>query len=212
MTAKEARGVAVAFNSAKNDIIYKNLQEAIQQDASEGRFYTTINIPDYIIETDDNGVAYYIAIGDRLDKAVLTLKSDGFTQNPKDAGNWTGGKVGVGINKGTKYGIASNSYPNLDIKNLTLDQAKAIYRRDYWNKAKCDDLPDGLRFHVFDVAVNSGVSRGIKTLQQAVSVSVDGIVGPKTIAAAKSQNESDILLKFYAFRTEFYTSLSTFVS
>ena len=78
MTAKEARGVAVAFNSAKNDIIHKNLQEAIQQDASEGRFYTTINIPDYIIETDDNGVAYYIAIGDRLDKAVLTLKSDGF--------------------------------------------------------------------------------------------------------------------------------------
>ncbi len=78
MTANEAREVAVAFNSAKNDIIYKKLQEAIQQDASEGRFYATINIPDYIIETDDNGVAYYIAIGDRLDKAVLTLKSDGF--------------------------------------------------------------------------------------------------------------------------------------
>ena len=78
MTAKEAREVAVAFNSVKNDIIYKKLQEAIQQDASEGRFYTTINISDYIIETDDNGVAYYIAIRDRLDKAVLILKSDGF--------------------------------------------------------------------------------------------------------------------------------------
>ena len=49
MTAKEARAVAVAFNSAKNDIIYKKIQEAIQQDASEGRFYTTINIPDYIV-------------------------------------------------------------------------------------------------------------------------------------------------------------------
>ena len=78
MTAKEAREAAVAFNSVKNDIIYKKLQEAIQQDASEGRFYTTINISDYIIETDDNGVAYYIAIRDRLDKAVLILKSDGF--------------------------------------------------------------------------------------------------------------------------------------
>lgn len=77
MTAKEARGVAEAFNLVKNDIIYKKLQEAIQQDASEGRFYTTINISDYIIETDDNGVAYY-AIRDRLDKAVLILKSDGF--------------------------------------------------------------------------------------------------------------------------------------
>lgn len=78
MTAKEAREVAVAFNSAKNDIIYKKIQEAIQQDASEGRFYTTINIPDYIVETDDLGVAYYITIGDRLDKAVLILKNDGF--------------------------------------------------------------------------------------------------------------------------------------
>ena len=77
MTAKEARGVAEAFNLVKNDIIYKKLQETIQQDASEGRFYTTINISDYIIETDDNGVAYY-AIRDRLDKAVLILKSDGF--------------------------------------------------------------------------------------------------------------------------------------
>ena len=78
MTAKEAREVAIAFNSVKNDIIYKKLQEAIQQDASEGRFYTTINISDYIIETDDNEVAYYSAIRDRLDKAVLILKSDGF--------------------------------------------------------------------------------------------------------------------------------------
>lgn len=86
MTAKEARAVAVAFNSAKNDIIYKKIQEAIQQDASEGRFYTTINIPDYIVETDDLGVAYYITIGDRLDKAVLILKNDGFkvTVQPSD--------------------------------------------------------------------------------------------------------------------------------
>lgn len=136
----------------------------------------------------------------------------GFTNNPKDAGNWTGGKVGVGVNKGTKYGIASNSYPNLDIKNLTLDQAKAIYKRDYWDKAKCDLLPNGLKFHVFDVAVNSGVSRAIKTLQQALGVTADGIIGNQTINAINSQNESDLLIKFYSFRINFYTSLDSFVT
>lgn len=134
----------------------------------------------------------------------------GYTTNPKDAGNWTGGKVGVGVNKGTKYGIAANTYPNLDIKNLTLDQAKAIYKRDYWDKAQCDKLPNGIRFHVFDVSVNSGVSRGIKTLQQALGVNADGIVGNQTINAAKTQNESDLLIKFYSFRISFYTSLNSF--
>ena len=56
-----------------------------------------------------------------FDKAfeLLIGHEGGYTTNPKDAGNWTGGKQGVGVNKGTKYGIAANSYPSLDIKNLT---------------------------------------------------------------------------------------------
>lgn len=134
----------------------------------------------------------------------------GFTLDKNDAGNWTGGKVGSGALKGTKYGIAANSYPNLDIKNLTLDQAKSIYKRDYWDKAKCDLLPDVLRFHVFDVSVNSGVSRGIKTLQQALGVTADGIIGNQTISAAKSKNPSDLILSFYSIRISFYTSLNSF--
>ena len=134
----------------------------------------------------------------------------GFTLNRADAGNWTGGKVGVGTLKGTKYGIAANTYPNEDIKNLTLDRAKFLYKRDFWDKAKCDMLPNGLRFHVFDVSVNSGVSRGIKTLQQALGVNADGIIGNQTIGAAKSQNAEEVLLRFYSFRIAFYTSLSSF--
>lgn len=54
MTAKEAREIAEVFNLAKDDIIYKKLQEAIQQDASKGRFYTTINLPDCIVEIGDS--------------------------------------------------------------------------------------------------------------------------------------------------------------
>lgn len=136
----------------------------------------------------------------------------GYTNNPKDAGNWTGGKVGSGANLGTKYGIAANTYPREDIKNLTLDRAKFLYKRDFWDKAKCDQLPSGLRFHVFDCAVNSGVSRGIKTLQQAVGVKDDGIIGAQTLAAVNSRNAQDIIISFYSFRISFYTSLSSFVT
>lgn len=134
----------------------------------------------------------------------------GFTQNPKDPGNWTGGKVGVGLNKGTKYGIASNTYPNEDIKNLTVDRAKVLYKRDFWDKAKCDLLPNGIRFHVFDVSVNSGVSRGVKTLQQALGVTSDGIIGNQTISAANKYDPSKLLKDFYEKRIAFYKSLPTF--
>lgn len=147
-----------------------------------------------------------------FDKAfeLLIGHEGGYTQNPKDAGNWTGGKVGVGINKGTKYGIAANSYPNLDIKNLTLDQAKAIYKRDYWDKVKGDHLHPELAFHVFDMAVNSGVSRGIKLLQKTVGTGEDGIIGPKTLTAANAMNVNQAVQVYNANRLQFYISLSSF--
>ena len=136
-----------------------------------------------------------------FDKAfeLLIGHEGGFTQNPKDAGNWTSGKVGVGVNKGTKYGIASNSYPDLDIKNLTLDHAKLIYKRDYWNKIKGDELPIGLAFHVFDMAVNSGVSRGIKLLQKTIGTTEDGIIGAKTLAAVKSMDVNQAVQIYIKF-------------
>ena len=147
-----------------------------------------------------------------FDKAfeLLIGHEGGYTQNPKDAGNWTSGKVGVGVNKGTKYGIAANSYPNLDIKNLTLDQAKSIYKRDYWDKVKGDQLQPELAFQVFDMAVNSGVSRGIKLLQKTVGTGEDGIIGPKTLTAANTMNVNQAVQVYNANRLQFYTSLSSF--
>jgi lysozyme family protein len=83
----------------------------------------------------------------------------GFTLDPKDKGNWTGGKVGVGELKGTKYGISAAAYPKLDIRNLTLQQAGEIYRAEYWNAVGGDSLPSGVDYTVMDAAVNSGTSR-----------------------------------------------------
>lgn len=59
------------------------------------------------------------------------------------------------INK--KYGISQRSYPNVDIRNLTEQQAKAIYKRDYWDKVKADDINSQvIAENIFDTAVNMG--------------------------------------------------------
>ena len=84
----------------------------------------------------------------------------------------------------TNYGISKRSYPDVDIKLLTLDDAKTIYKRDYWVPAGCEQITDTplAQFH-FDTAVNLGVRRANRMLQIAVGVPrVDGIYGPTTAA------------------------------
>jgi len=107
----------------------------------------------------------------------------GFQNDPQDRGNWTGGKVGKGELKGTKYGISAASYPHLDIKNVTLAESKALYEKDYWDKTVVNLIEPPLDFTLFDIAVNSGVLTAHKYLQKALGVEADGHIGPVTEAA-----------------------------
>ncbi len=111
---------------------------------------------------------------------LLKANEGGFTANPDDPGNWTGGAKGKGELRGTNFGISAASYPTLDIRNLTWPQAVEIYRRDYWTPAGCDMLPDGVDWCVLDAAVNSGVHASIQWLQTAVGTTADGVIGPQT--------------------------------
>ena len=95
-------------------------------------------------------------------RAVLPLTlhhEGGLSVDPRDPGNWTGGKVGRGKLVGTKYGIAASSHPTLDIRGLTLDGAAAIYWRDYAVKPGFATLPLPLFLVVFDAGVNCGPAR-----------------------------------------------------
>lgn len=134
----------------------------------------------------------------------------GYSTDRRDPGNWTGGRVGVGALKGTKFGLAANTYPNLDIKNLTLAQAKEIYKKDWWDKLGADGMHSAIVFQLWDFAINAGKSRAIKELQQAVGVPADGIIGPQTLAAVNAHDLNDVILSLTAERLKFYTSLSTF--
>lgn len=110
----------------------------------------------------------------------------------------------------TKFGISKRSYPTLDIKALTLADAKAIYRRDFWDRAQCDKLPAALAFDVFDTAVNSGIGQAIRFLQRAVGVADDGVIGPLTLSALQRMNDdSAVLARFNGHRLDFMTRLST---
>ncbi|MBP8013244.1 MAG: secretion activator protein [Acinetobacter sp.] len=133
----------------------------------------------------------------------------GYSTDKRDAGNWTGGKVGVGTLKGTKFGLAANTYPSLDIKNITLAQAKEIYKKDWWDKLGGHGLHSAITFQLWDFAINAGKSRAIKELQQVAGVTADGIIGPKTIEAVNGLDLNDVLLSLTAERLKFYTSLGT---
>jgi lysozyme family protein len=115
----------------------------------------------------------------------------GYGADPDDKGNWTSGRVGRGTLKGTKYGISAASYPKLDIRSLTVTDAIRIYERDFWPAIKAEQLPANLRYSVFDMAVNAGVSNAVKALQRAAKVTADGVIGPKTLAAALNVSPLD---------------------
>lgn len=134
----------------------------------------------------------------------------GYTNDRRDPGNWTGGKVGVGQLKGTKFGIAANTYPKLDIKNLTREKAIEIYKRDFWDAVEADRLPQGMGFQMLDAAVNHGIGNAKRMLQTAARVAADGIIGPVTRAAVAAMDPADLALLFMAARIEFYAGLSKF--
>lgn len=105
------------------------------------------------------------------------FKSEGgYVNDPRDAGGET------------NMGISKRAHPMVDIKNLTKTTAKTLYHRDYWEKVRGAQMPDGLDLVAMDGAVNSGVSRGSKWVQKGLGVKVDGKIGPNTIRAANKPN------------------------
>lgn len=113
----------------------------------------------------------------------------GLSMAREDRGNWTGGAVDKGVLKGTKFGISAARYPDEDIQNLSLERARELYMRDYWTPNRCELLPWPWSAYLFDMAVNPGPGRPIAMdLQDALGVTVDGRIGPRTVDAARRAN------------------------
>jgi lysozyme family protein len=142
----------------------------------------------------------------KLEISLITIwgHEGGFQKLKGDPGNWTGGAIGYGVLKGTKYGISAASYPDLDIENLTLQQAANIYRRDFWNRLRLDDVKNQIiATEVLDTSINCGLGTGGRILQSAINLTnypnkdltVDGNIGPLTIAAVNNHPRPPALYK-----------------
>lgn len=105
----------------------------------------------------------------------------GYVNNPNDSGGET------------SFGISKRAYPNVDIRALTEQEAVGIYSRDYWEPLHGDSLPDAVSFALLDFAVNSGVGEAVRSLQRALYLTVDGIMGTQTIAAATRNPQMTVI-------------------
>lgn len=148
--------------------------------------------------------------------AFVVGHEGGFDTTHADPGNWTGGSVGTGTLRGTQWGISAAAYPGTDIAALTLTDAQAIYKRDYWDRVQGDSLPPPLALLVFDAAVNNGVSRAIGWLQTTVAVTADHVIGSATLAAieahAAAAGGAALCAEFQAQRLVFMAGLPTWRS
>lgn len=124
----------------------------------------------------------------------------GYVDNKHDPG----GKTQYGITEAVarEFGYTG------DMRELPHAYAKLIYREKYWDAVSADLLPPGIRYAVFDSAVNSGPKQAIKWLQAAAGVSTDGIIGPITLKAVHIQNIPDLKLRMLARRLRFMANLS----
>lgn len=129
--------------------------------------------------------------------ALVLGHEGGYVNHPNDPGGET------------KYGITKRTYPNEDIKNLTVGQAKAIYKRDFWDRVNGDELPPALALVCFDAAVNSGPGQAAKWLQAVLGVKADGVIGPVTLRAVASRHGSglDLLVDLLVRRLFFMMAL-----
>lgn len=141
---------------------------------------------------------------------IILNHEKGFQKDYQDAGNWTGGKVGAGELKGTKWGISAGQYPTLDIEGLTREDARLIYFTDYWRKIRGDRLPFGIALALFDFYVTSHPPAVFKAIQKAVGVKQDGIFGDITLASVLNHNPAYVIEQLTTNRILYYTDLEKF--
>jgi lysozyme family protein len=125
----------------------------------------------------------------------------GFVDHPDDPGGATRWGVTERVARANGYTGSMRDFPET--------AAKHIYRKSYWDAVRADELPEAIRYAVFDAAVNSGPRQSIQWLQRSVGVTADGQLGPQTMAAVLKANPMVIKGRVLGQRLEFMANLST---
>ena len=138
---------------------------------------------------------------------AMLLKHEGGFSNHKDD---RGGLTNLGVTKAVYDEFHGTDATEEDMRNLKKSDVEPIYRSNYWNRCRCQDLPSGVDWAVFDFAVNAGTGRAAKALQQAVEAKQDGSIGPITLMKVKDHEVVNIINRIAIYREQFYRSLSNF--
>ena len=144
-----------------------------------------------------------------FDKSLIKVleHEGGYVYHPEDPG----GETNLGVTKKVYDNwIAENDLVVKDMQDITVNDVMPIYKKNYWLKAKCDQLPIGIDYIIFDMSVNHGVSRAAKFLQGVVGAEQDGVIGSKTLAMVDKMEQADIVEALCLEREDFYRNLKTF--
>jgi len=144
------------------------------------------------------------------DKCLETIlhHEGGYVNHPKDPG----GETNLGVTKR----VYQEHGGTKDMKDLLVEDVAPIYKKGYWDKMKCDDIPSGLDLCLFDFGVNAGPGRAAKFLQSMIGTTVDGGIGPNTLAKLeeyiRENGEHEAVNKYQEMRQKYYEQLSTFAT
>ena len=144
------------------------------------------------------------------DKCLETIlhHEGGYVNHPKDPG----GETNLGVTKK----VYQEHGGTKDMKDLLVEDVAPIYKKGYWDKMKCDDIPTGLDLCLFDFGVNAGPGRAAKFLQSMIGTTVDGGIGPNTLAKLeeyiRENGEHEAVNKYQEMRQKYYENLSTFAT
>lgn len=127
-----------------------------------------------------------------------------FSDHPDDPG----GKTRYGITEAVARRVGYRG----DMRELPLDLAKRIYKAEYWDAVRADEMPPAVRYVLFDAAVNSGVGQAARWLQNAAGVTPDGVIGPRTMAAVNALDANGLKSRMLANRLRMMTNLANWPS
>ena len=142
--------------------------------------------------------------------AMILHHEGGYVNHPKDPG----GMTNLGVTKRVYEDWVGYSVSEHTMQNLTEEDVAPIYKKNYWDRIKADELPSGLDLCVFDFGVNAGTGRAAKYLQNLIGTVADGGIGPNTLRALANYVDSEgvesAIKNYQAERQSYYEKLKTF--
>lgn len=139
----------------------------------------------------------------------MVIKSEGgFVNNPKDPG----GMTNLGVTRSAWEAYLKRTVTEAEMRALTPATVKPFYKTLYWDRIKGDDLPSGVDYAAYDLAVNSGPSKAAKYLQEIAGITADGVIGPKSLEAIKSCKADEVADAICDMRLDFLKKLPTFAT